>query len=172
MGPYLRLLDHPITRYLVIGVFSVLAAYLFWRIGGNFAKVVSQEPAVGVSFELGGAIAGFVSVFLVSLWAFKQLHQLKPATLPFRKLKVFLIPRDQFPSDTTYSCKVTIYDDDVGEERTIEVTPRGEAGYLTIDLHDLRDNERFQIELRNSANKAWRSEYCPVSAPRAEMKAI
>ncbi|MEW6212957.1 MAG: hypothetical protein AB1631_31830 [Acidobacteriota bacterium] len=171
MSLYLRLLDHPITRYLIIGTFSVLAAYLFWMIGGNFAKVVSQEPVVGVSFELGGAIAGFVSVFLVSLWAFKQLNQLQPTSLPLRRLKVFLIPRDQFP-EAMYSCKVWIYDDDIGEERMIEVVPRREAGHLTIDLRDLRDNERFRIELRNSTNQAWQSEYYPVSAPRTEMKAI
>jgi len=64
MGRADRLLDEPIVRYLIIGTFSVLASYPFWRIGGNFAKVVSKNAAVGVSFELGGAIAGFVSVFL------------------------------------------------------------------------------------------------------------
>jgi len=172
MGRFQRIFDHPITMYLVIGAFSVVAAYLFWMIGGNFGKVVSQEPALGVSFELGGAIAGFVSVFLVSLWAFKQLHQLPPVPSPLRKIKVFLIPRDQFPSHDTYSCKVWVYDDEIGEDRTIAVTPRRENGYLTVDLRDLRDNERFRIELRNSANKVWQSEYCPVAAPRAEMQAI
>jgi hypothetical protein len=137
------------------------------------AKVVSKEPVVGVSFELGGAIGGFVSVFLVSLWAFKQLHELKPTESPLRKIKVFLIPRDQFPSDTIYSSKVWIYDEDIGEERTIDdITPRRENGYLTIDLRDLRDSERFRIELRNSTNQVWQSEYCPVSAPRTEMIAI
>ena len=63
MSRYLELLDHPITRYLVIGMFSMLAAYLFWMIGGSFAKVLTEDSAIGVSFELGGAIAGFVSVF-------------------------------------------------------------------------------------------------------------
>lgn len=172
MSRYQRFLDHPITMYLVIGVFSVIAAYLFWMIGGNFAKVVSEDAAVGVSFELGGAIAGFVSVFLISLLAFKQLHQLQPPVPPWGRIKVFLIPRDQFSAHDSYACKVWIYDDEIGEERSIDVTPRRENGYLTIDLRDLRDNERFRLELRNSSNQAWQSEYYHVAAPRAEMQAI
>ena len=35
------LLDHPLVMYLVIGTFSLVAAYLFWMIGGNFAKVIA-----------------------------------------------------------------------------------------------------------------------------------
>jgi hypothetical protein len=51
MGRADRLLDEPIVRSLIIGTFSVLASYLFWRIGGNFAKVVSKNAAVGVSLN-------------------------------------------------------------------------------------------------------------------------
>ena len=167
-----KLLDQPLVMYLVIGTFSCAAAYLFWMIGGNFAKVVSPETFLGVSFELGGAIAGFVSVFLVSLWAFKQLHKLSRTESPLRKIKVFLIPRDQFPSNDTYSCEVSIYDDEEGEDRTVHINARRENGYLTIDLRDLRDHDRFRIIVKNSAKQEWHSEYCPVAAPKAEMQAI
>jgi hypothetical protein len=169
MGRIQRLLDQPLIMYLVIGTFSVVAAYLFWMIGGNFGKVVSDNHAIGVSFELGGAIAGFVSVFLVSLGTFKELHKLQP---PLRRIKVFLTPRDQFPAQESYSCKVWIYDAEVGDERTLQLTPRREAGYLTIDLRDLRNTETFRIELCNSQNKSWQSEYYHVAAPRAEMQPI
>lgn len=169
MGRLLRALDHPLILYLVIGTFSVASAYLFWMIGGNFAEVVSDKQAVGVSFKLGGAIAGFVSVFLVSLWAFKKLHELQP---PLRRIKVFLIPCDQFSASESYSCKVWIYDGEIREERTEELVPRREAGYLTVDLRDLRNTETFRIELRNSQSKTWVSEYYHVAAPRAEMQQI
>lgn len=164
-----RLLDHPLIMYLVIGIFSVGAAYLFWIIGGNAAKVLSNNAIAGVSFELGGAVAGFVSVFLVSLWAFKELHKLHPAT---RRIKVFLIPRDQFPASENYTCKVWIYDSENGNERAVELTPRREAGHLTVDLRDLQNAETFRIELCNSQNKKWQSEYHHVDAPRAEMQLL
>jgi len=167
MGRIQRLFDQPLVMYLVIGTFSVFTAYLFWMIGGNFAKVVSDKPLVGVGFELGGALAGFVSVLVVSLLVFKELHKLEP---PLRGIRVFLIPRDQFPAQENYSCKVRIYDREAGEERTLEPIPHREAGFLTIDLLDLRKSETFSIELRNSQEKSWESEFYNVAAPRAEMQ--
>jgi cytochrome c biogenesis protein CcdA len=50
----------------VIGIFSVLAAYLFWAIGDSVGRVVSSKAVVGASFQLGGVIAGFVFVFRCS----------------------------------------------------------------------------------------------------------
>ncbi len=152
---------------MAIGTFSVVAAYILWKIGGNAAKVMSDNPAVGITFELGGAIAGFASVFYILRWAFKEFHELQP---PLRSIKVFLIPRKHFAAQDTYSCKVWIYDDEVGEERTQELTPRREAGFLTILLRNMRQTETFRIELFNSQNKSWQSEYCHVAASRAEMQ--
>lgn len=172
MTKFQKLLDHPLVIYLVIGTFSIVAAFLFWKIGGNFARVLSAEPILGVSLELGGAIAGFVSVFIISLLVFKQLHKLLCKESPLRNIKVFLIPRDQFPMNETYSCKVSIYDDEEGEERTDTVIPHRENGYLTIDLRDLRDHDRYRIIITNSAKQEWQSEYCPLAAPKAEMQAI
>jgi hypothetical protein len=167
MGDLHRLLDHPVIRLLVIGTFSVGSSYLFWMIGGNFAKVVSNDPAVGMSFELGGAIAGFASVFLMLLWAFKELHKLQP----LRSIKVHLIPRDRFSAREEYSCKVRIYDRELGNEQTFDLIPRREAGYLTIDLRDLRNTAMFRIELRNSQN-IWQSEYYGVAVSSAEMEPL
>jgi len=160
-----RVVDHPLVSYLVIGSFSLLSAWLCWRLGGSVAKVVTPDAGVGATIELGGALGGFAAMFLLSLWVFRKLHQLRPAT---RSLRVFLIPREQFQAASGYTCFVTVYDGESGDERRLRVTPRRENGYLTIDLLDLRDGEMFQIELKDGT-KTWRSDYSPVAATRAEM---
>lgn len=71
-----KLLDHPLVTYLVIGTFSLIAAYLLSMISGNAAKALTSDPILGFTFELGGAIAGFVSVFVISLFGFPRLHKL------------------------------------------------------------------------------------------------
>jgi hypothetical protein len=163
------IMDHPLTRYLVIGVFSLGAGLMFWRLGGNFASVVTEKGFLGVTFELGGAIAGFGAVFWLSLQAFERLSALEPQNNSFRKVKVFLVPRETFAKEEEYKCRIWIYDDENDEERIVETAPHRENGHLTIDLRDLQASERFRIELRNTSDSTWRSEYCHPSAPRAEM---
>lgn len=164
-----QFLDHPLTKYVIIGSFSLAAAYLLWRIGGSIAEIVSDEPRVGVTIKLGGAIAGFAALFWLSLNAFERLHRLSPPPLAPRRLKIFLVPRDLFVKEDDYACEVSVYDEDSGSDRTLSLRPRRENGHLTIYLRDLRDTELFRIEMRASGNRLWRSEYCHPAAPRAEM---
>jgi hypothetical protein len=165
MNRFQRSLDHPLVSYLVIGSFSLLSAWLCWRLGGSVAEVVTPDAGVGATIELGGAVGGFAAMFLLSLWVFRKLHELRRTT---RTLRVFLIPREQFQAASGYTCFVTVYDGESGDERRLRVTPRRENGYLTIDLLDLRDGEMFQIEVQDGT-KTWRSDYSPVAATRAEM---
>jgi len=159
------IVDHPLVSYLVIGSFSLLSAWICWRLGGSVAKVVTPDAGVGATIELGGAVGGFAAMFLLSLWVFQKLHQLRPAT---RSMRVFLIPREQFQAAAGYTCFVTVYDGESGDERRLQLTPRRENGYLTLDLLGLRDAEMFQVEVQDGA-KTWRSDYSPVAATRAEM---
>jgi len=164
-------LDHPVARYLVIATFSLLAAWLCWKLGGSFAKVVSPESVAGFTFELGGAVAGFVAVLLISLRVLERLEGAARGTL--RRVKVFLVPPEEFAKDMSYSCTVSIYDDETGEARDLrDLVPRREAGHLTVDIRDLTPNERFRLEVRDAANRTWRSEYHHPAAPRTEMKAV
>jgi hypothetical protein len=161
------LLDHPVTKFLVIGCFSVASAHLFWKLGGGLAKAVGKQEQFGVQFEVGGALAGFIIVFLVSVHVIKSLQP--AARSEPRKVKVFLIPRALFEQHDGYSCMIHIYDDESGDERTVKAVPHRENGHLTIDLHDLGDNERFLIEMSGSNGTKWRSEYHHPGTPRAEM---
>jgi hypothetical protein len=165
MKRFQRGVDHPLVSYLVIGSFSLLSAWICWRLGGSVAQVVTPDAGLGATIELGGAVGGFAAMFLLSLWVFRKLHQLRPAT---RSLRVFLTPREPFQTGSGYTCFVTLYDAESGDERRRELTPRRENGYLTLDLLGLRDGEMFQVEVRDGA-KTWRSDYSPVAATRAEM---
>ena len=169
MRNFYRLIDHPLIIYSVMVVFSMVAAFSLWMIGGNFAKVVSSNATIGLTMELGGAIAGFSAVFFLSYWVFERLRDTRP---PLQKTKVFLNPPNRFPASGNYSCTVWIYDQDVGEERKESITPRREAGYLTVDLLDLKMSERYRIEIRDNQNGTWRSDYYPVAAAHAEMQPI
>ena len=164
MNRFQRIVDQPLVVYLVIGSFSLLSAWICWRLGGSVAKVVTPDAGLGATLELGGAVGGFAAMFLLSLWVFGKLHQLRGT----RSLRVFLVPRDRFQAAAAYSCFVTVYDGESGDERRLRVTPRRENGYLTLDLLDLRDGEMFQVELQDGA-KTWRSDYSPVAATHAEM---
>lgn len=168
----IKIFDHPMFKFILIATFSVASAHFFWMLGGSAAKIVAEDnKSLGLGIELGGAIAGFVAVFWISLKVAERLHGLTSPGAPSRKLKIFLVPRELFARDDQYVCDVSIYNEDTGDERTQSGMPRRENGHLTIDLRDLSEGERFQIQLRNSENGRWISEYCHPSAPSAEMKA-
>ena len=166
MNRFQRVIEQPLVVYLVIGAFSLLSAWICWQLGGSVAEVVTPDDRVlGASIKLGGAIAGLAAMLLLSVWILRKIHELDPVD---RSLRVFLIPREHFQASSSYTCHVNVYDGENGDERPFEITPRRENGYLTIDLRDLRDGERFQIEVRNGKT-TWRSDYNPVSTFRAEM---
>lgn len=167
MNSLYKFFDHPVGRFLIVGVFSISAAYLFWWVGGNFAKVVWEgNKTLGASFELGGAIAGFVSVFLTSNWILRKLY-LQSYT---RLVTAFLTPREWFAKDAGYSCQLSIYDRESGNERTLNVAPRRANGHLTVDVRDLSTRESFIIELTNTNGDKWRSESTHPAAPQTQMQ--
>ncbi|SRR6266404_5466483 len=169
MNSLYKFFDHPVGRFLIIGTFSVAAAYLFWQIGGNFAKVTGKENTVtGTSFELGGAIAGFVSVFWLSNLVLSKLYSQSYNRL----VTAFLTPREWFAKDSGYSCKLSIYDRESGSERTLDVVPRRANGHLTVDIRDLSTRESFIIELTNTSGDKWRSENTHPAAPQTQMQPI
>ena len=63
----LELLERPIVSYIIMGIFSIVAAVICFQIGGSFAKVSGQQGTpLGVGFEAGGALDGFLTIFLLS----------------------------------------------------------------------------------------------------------
>lgn len=103
-------LDHPVIRYMVIAFASAIFAAMFWLIGEDVAEAVGADPTNNIRFRLGGALAGFVVVLVLSFAALRSLD--RSPNVP-RRVKVFLLPRDQFGGDT-YTCIVRAYDSKAG----------------------------------------------------------
>ena len=76
-------LERPIISYAIIFVFSIVAAILFFLIGGSVAEISGQgDTFLGLSIKAGGAIAGFVIIFILSIRAVSYTH----LTLPTKRI--------------------------------------------------------------------------------------
>lgn len=63
----MRYINRSVIAYLIISVVSLGAAFLFFKGAGSFAEVIGPEnKALGFSFRAGGAIAGFIIIFILS----------------------------------------------------------------------------------------------------------
>src|SRR5206468_2289550 len=68
---------HFMVQYMIVASCGLLVAFLLFKIGGSFAQVTGQENSViGVSFEAGGAFAGFLLVFLLSVPVISKLRKM------------------------------------------------------------------------------------------------
>ena len=164
-----KLLQAPAVLYLIIGGYSLVPSLLFWVVDGGKAELDSKNYW-GFSIHLTGGIVGFIAVFTISLKMIERLHKLRVP--PLKTFIVSLLPRDFFAKEEEYLCHVKIFDDESGEYRTVDIEPMRVAGHLTIALRELKDSERYRIEIKNSANMVWRSEYCHPFSPKTEMAAI
>jgi hypothetical protein len=152
-----RYLDHPVVRYLIISVTSILASVVFFMLGGSLAEISNSSGSVlGFSFKAGGALAGFLIFFLLS---YRSME--KPAVNPLRaKLHVTKKQKNFSDNDgNTYMCTGMIYNPDTNKERTVPLITRWEAGLLTLDFIDVGSNEWIGAEIRNQANELWRVHY-------------
>ena len=150
MNSLYKFFDHPVGRFLIIGTFSVAAAYLFWQIGGSFAKIISPKSSVGVSFELGRRDCWIcLRLFDTSNSVLSKLYSQSYTRL----VRAFLAPREWFATNAGYSCKLSIYDRESGNERIFNVVPHRENGYPTVDIRELGARESFVIELSNAKRR-------------------
>ncbi len=59
--------NNPVLIYIVISLSSLVCAVIFFWIGGSVAEVVDKNSELlGISFKAGGALAGFIIIFLLS----------------------------------------------------------------------------------------------------------
>jgi hypothetical protein len=104
-----KYLDHPVIRYLIISVTSIVAAVLFFRLGGSLAEISnSDSPIVGITFRAGGALAGALIFFLLS-YRFIE----KPSDSFRVKVHISKNPRNFSDNDgNAYTCTGMIFDPD------------------------------------------------------------
>jgi hypothetical protein len=154
-----RILESPLACYLIIGAFSLFAAWLMFQIGGSLAEVSGQEgSALGFTFKAGGAFAGFLIVFLVSPRFLERLRASDPGRKRFT-LKLELAPGPT-KFDRTKSYKVSYRLFDIVADTKQEVSLQDytwENGFLTVYAHDVGENDMIKIRIEQ-AGQTWESE--------------
>lgn len=166
----MKALHEPLVKYLIIFVLSFGAALVSFEIGGSIAKIAGEEGEIAkLSFEAGGAIAGFLIIFLFSLKAIRYLEKNIPVAI--KKIHLLSAPKRSEFVNNSFRCKIRLYDQENGDER--ELAPRlgWEAGFLTIYLkpNDIRPTDYYMIVLNDGNGKTWQSETNDINAPRISL---
>jgi len=155
-------LERPIISYAIIFFFSIVAALLFFIMGGSVAEISGQgETFLGLSIKAGGAIAGFVIIFILSLRVIERLNKITPKVEESRLLREFILHLDPPPTGSLTSsldCNYCLYDMDEGEWgkwRPIAFV-RDPAG-LKIFINEMSPKHILRVKLGDNQNHEWTS---------------
>lgn len=162
-------LNHPVIRYLVISITSVVAAVIFFKLGGSLAEISnSDSPAVGITFRAGGALAGALIFFLLS---YRFIERPQPSVSQV-KLHVTRNPRNFSDNDgNTYTCTGTIFNPETNQERRVPLITRWEAGLLTLNFLGISSSEWIGAEIQNQNQEIWRVHYFDPKTNKKEVGA-
>jgi hypothetical protein len=159
---WFEVLERPIISFFVMGIFSSVAAVIFFRIGGSVAKVTAEDNAlVQATFEAGGALAGFIIIFILSYRGYKEIRSLDPA--PQRRLREYVLrtkDRAFEPQDPALVCKYKLYDREQGgwdpEWKAVGFVQGGE-GSLKIYVGEMSERYTIRIMIQDSQQRIWQS---------------
>ena len=159
---WFEILERPIISFFVMGVFSTVAAVIFFQIGGSVAKVTAEDNALlQATIEAGGALAGFVIIFLLSYRGYKAIRELDPS--PQHRLREYVLrTRDRSfnPQDPALVCNYKLYDREQGgwdpEWKTVGHVQGGE-GSLRIYVGEMTERYTIRIRIQDSQQHTWQS---------------
>lgn len=149
-------IDASLIDVAAVGLISLLAAGVMFVVGGSVAEVSDQEGNVlGVTFEAGGAIAGFIIVFLLTS---RTLRQFRDASPKF-SIKVPAVDTEPtgFSQARNYTCKYSLFATDTGTRQEVPAEYTWEAGFLTVFVKDVRRGDLVRVRIEDGGN-AWESE--------------
>lgn len=169
----MRLLERPVIIYLIIGFFSTCIAIILFKIGGSLAEITGQEKTIlGISYKAGGALAGFILIFIISLRGFERLQKISNAGETGRiNMKLYLIgrPENFVRKDTTYVCTCWLFNGETGERKDFHPIHRWEAGYFTIDIRKVGPDDLIAVRIENVQKKVWECDYFHSRALKTEV---
>lgn len=136
-------------------------------VGGSLATVSNQDDSfLGFGFEAGGAFAGFVIVFWLSLRIVERLRSAQTTSQPLT-LRIPVndkLPLDQHSSVFTqgrpYICKYRLLNPQTDDDREFDGTYTWEAGHLTVYVRDVGENDLVKIRVEYQG-ETWESENFP-----------
>jgi hypothetical protein len=153
-----NLLDHPVINYLIIITSSLFVALICFFLGGSLAEVSGNQRNM-LTYKASGALAGFIIVFFLSQWALAKLRREAAArrdawVMPVR-VYVQAEPEKLDPPADKYRCEATLFNEVTGVRRTLQITPRWEGGFLTVDLLDVSLAEQVGAFIIDDHDRRW-----------------
>lgn len=164
----MKFLKHPIVVYAVISATSLIVAAFLFIIGGSVAKLAGHDDTlVGISFEAGGALAGFIIVFYVSYKVIIGLYEKLNSVNPRINIKVYLQTNSQhFPRNDNYTASYAIFNEETGESEERIAQILWDAGYLTIHAMEIGEKDYLTVKIKNSSQKTWESDSFHSRSPK------
>ena len=155
-----NLLESPIVSYIIMGIFSSVAALIFFLIGGGVATVAGQEGTlIGVGFEAGGALAGFVIIFLLSFRVITKLRDMTPEEQRSLRDYILRVREDTF-TPRSLICRYRLFDAETGDwGQWKEISYTREGGAPKIHVAEMEQRHIIRIRLEDARNNMiWESE--------------
>lgn len=172
----MKLLNHPVISYIIISVISLACAIALFQLGGSLAEITGNEKnAIGFGFKAGGAIAGFILIFILSQKAINNFQEINRRNNPTINVKIYLQskPNNFERNGSAYTVEYIIFNEDSGEKKTVSAGYTWEAGYLTVLAKDLGDRDYLTIRVTNDKNNSWESDSFHSRSPKiAELKQL
>jgi hypothetical protein len=169
-----KILQSPISIYLIIAGFSAVSALIFFQLGGGLADITGNSD-LGFGFKAGGALAGFILVFWMSVRVIERLYGIERLLPPGHiNMKVYLYgaPENFDRNDTSYTCRYSIFNEETGEKRDHAASYRWENGYFTIDIPQVGPADWIAIRIENSEKMVWECDFFHSRAPKIELKLL
>ncbi len=160
---WFEVLEQPMVSFIVMGTFSTVAAVIFFQIGGSVASVTAEDNLLlQASLEAGGALAGFIIVFVVSHRAYSRILEMSPDSARRLREYILRVPRNDYnPQDPGLACRYKLYDrarGDWDEAWTDTAIVRGGEGSLKIYVGEMRERHIVRFLLTDSQGHTWQSE--------------
>lgn len=159
MRSLVEFVERPLGSTIVMLVLSTIAAVIFFQIGGSAARVTGQEGTVlGVGFEAGGAVAGFLLIFLFSTRQVEQQRRARPAERLLREYELRTPPNAQAlaPTDDRVACEYRLYDREDGgwgPWKSIGFVRNGSG--LKITVSEMAPQHVIQVRITDGARGRW-----------------
>jgi hypothetical protein len=145
---------------LIIFVAAAVAALILYKLGGSIAEVTGQSKTfLGLTFKAGGALAGFLIMFLASYKGMERLKRIsQDVDTTVYKIKLFLKPNGgRFPKEGDYECNYKIKTD-AGNWKELPATHWWEAGHLTLETQ-ISAEDLMVVTVKDKTNQTyWESE--------------
>jgi hypothetical protein len=158
---------------LIISI-SLVCAVLLFNAGGSLAEITGEDKTIlGFSFKAGGAIAGFIIIFIISIKSFELLIDQQPR-IAIKKIHLKGISKPKLNTSANYSCQIYLYDTKSGKERFLNPKTGWENGMFTVYFAkaDLRTTDFYKLTIENDNKNKWESDTCHISEPIIEIMQI